>query len=83
MTCTEAIPADVILLYCINTLSYKLVLIQNCIGAVMVNLVASSVVAHGFSGWVKSDHKIGICCFSDNNTALNEKEQKLVDSESE
>jgi hypothetical protein len=42
----------------------------NRIGGVMVSVLASSVVDHGFeprSGQTK-DYKIGICCFSANQT---------------
>ena len=44
----------------------------NCIGGVMVSVLASSVVDRGFeprSGQTK-DYKIGICCFSTKHTAL-------------
>ena len=45
------------------------------IGGVMVSVLASSVVDHGFesrSGQTK-DYKIGICCFSAKHTALRRK----------
>ena len=45
------------------------------IGGVMVSMLASSSVDRGFeppSGQTK-DHKIGICCFSANYTALKRK----------
>ena len=47
----------------------------NRIGDVMVNMLASSAVDHGFkprSGQTK-DYKIGICCFSAKHTALRRK----------
>ena len=53
-------------------LSYSL---QNRIGGVMVNVLASSAVDRGFeprSGQTK-DYKIGICCFSAKHTALRRK----------
>jgi hypothetical protein len=53
-------------------LSYSL---QNHIGGVIVNVLASSAVDRGFeprSGQTK-DYKIGICCFSAKHTALRRK----------
>ena len=47
----------------------------NCIGGVMVSVLASSVVDRGFeprSGQTK-DYKIGICCFSAKHIALRRK----------
>jgi hypothetical protein len=44
-------------------------------GGVMVNMLASGAVDHGFesrSGQTK-DYKIGICCFSAKHTALRRK----------
>ena len=52
-----------------NTLLTKL---WDCIGGVVVNVIASSAVDDGFeprSGQTK-DYKIGICCFSAKHTAL-------------
>ena len=52
----------------------------NRIGGVMVSVLASSAVDHGFepgSGQTK-DYEIGICCFSANHK---EKEHILVGSE--
>jgi len=45
----------------------------------MVGLLTSRAVDPGL---VKSDYKIGICCFSAKYAALRSKEQKLVGSES-
>ena len=53
-------------------LSYSL---QNCIGGVMVSVLASSAVDRGFeprSGQTK-DYKIGICCFFAKYAALRRK----------
>ena len=61
---------------------------DNCIGGVMVSVLALSVVDRGFeprSGQT-NDYKIGICCFSAKHAAsrsIREKEQILVGSESE
>ena len=49
--------------------------IHNRIGGVMVSVLASSVVDHGFeprSGQTK-DYKIGMCCFSAKYAALRSK----------
>ena len=49
--------------------------LENCIGGVMVSMLALSVVDHGFkrrSGQTK-DYQIGICCFSANHAALRRK----------
>ena len=53
---------------------------RNNNGAVMVNMLAWSAVYHGFKPWSgeTKDYKMGICCFS-----AKEKDQRLVDSESE
>ena len=47
----------------------------NCIGGVMVSVIASSVVDRGFEPWSGQikDYKIGICCFSAKNAALRSK----------
>ena len=48
---------------------------DNCIGGVMVSVLAWSAVDHGFvprSGKTK-DYKIGICCFSAKHAALRRK----------
>ena len=48
---------------------------ENCIGGVMVNVLASSAVDSGFdprSGQTK-DFKIGICCFSTKHATLRRK----------
>jgi hypothetical protein len=45
---------------------------MNCIGGVMVSVLASSALDYGFkprSGQTK-DYKIGICCFSAKHAAL-------------
>jgi len=50
------------------------------IDGVMVNMLASSVVDHGFehpSGQSK-DYKIGICCFSVKHAALRRKNQEWL-----
>ena len=41
-------------------------LTHNCLGGVMVNALASSVVDHGFKPWSgqTKDYTIGICSFS-------------------
>jgi hypothetical protein len=55
----------------------------NRIDGVMVSVLASRAVYGGFnfrSGPIK-DYEIGICGFSAKHTALQEKEQRLVDSE--
>jgi hypothetical protein len=48
---------------------------QNRIGDVMVSVLASSAVSHGFESWSgqPKDYKIGICCFSAKHTALRRK----------
>ena len=61
-------------LWCLIPLSVLLVE-ENCIGGVMVSVLASSAVDCGFeprSGQTK-DYKIGICCFSAKHTALRRK----------
>jgi hypothetical protein len=47
----------------------------NRIGAVMVSVLASSVVDRGFehSSGLTKDHNIGICCFSVKHAALRRK----------
>ena len=53
-------------------ISYK---VRNCIGGVMVSVLASSVVDRGFEprpGQTK-DYDIGICCFSTKYVALRRK----------
>jgi hypothetical protein len=48
---------------------------MNCIGGVVVNLLASITVVRGFeprSGQT-NDYKIGICCFSAKHAALRRK----------
>jgi hypothetical protein len=55
---------------------------NNSIGGVMVCMFTSSAVDHGFkprSGQTKY-YKVGICCFSA--CSINEKEQRLLGSES-
>ena len=50
-------------------------LISNRIGGVMVSVLASSVVDHGFESWSgqTKDYMIGICYFSVKHTALRRK----------
>jgi hypothetical protein len=48
---------------------------DNCISGVMVSMLTSSVVDHGFeprSGQTK-DYKIAVCCFSAKHAALRRK----------
>ena len=47
----------------------------NCIGGVMVSVLASSEVDRGFEPWSvqTKDYKIGICCFSAKHAALRSK----------
>jgi hypothetical protein len=48
---------------------------MNCIGGVMVSMLASIVVDHGFeprSSQTK-DYKVGICCFSAKHATLRRK----------
>jgi hypothetical protein len=53
---------------------------KNRDGGVMVSVLASSAVDHGFeprSGQIK-DYKIGICCFSTKHTALMRKSKNWL-----
>jgi hypothetical protein len=52
---------------------------MNCIGGVMVSMLALIVVDRGFKSWSgqTKDYDIGICCFSIKNQA-----QRIVGSES-
>ena len=45
---------------------------EKCIGGVIVSLLASSVVDHGFEPWSvqTKDYRIGICCLSAIHTIL-------------
>jgi hypothetical protein len=55
--------------------------IFNRIGGVMISMLASSAVDHGFkprSGQTK-DYKIGICCFSAKHAALRRKSKDWLD----
>jgi hypothetical protein len=47
----------------------------NCIGDVMVSVLASSAVDRGLEPWSgqTKDYKIGICCFSTKHAALRRK----------
>ena len=47
----------------------------NCIGGVIVSVLASSAVDHGFESWSgqTKDYKIGICRFSAKHAALRRK----------
>ena len=49
--------------------------LYNRIGGVMVCVLSSSVVDHGFESWLgqTKDYKIGICCFSSKYAALKRK----------
>ena len=49
--------------------------LKDRIGGVMVSVLASSVVDHGFEPWSSQtkDYKIGICCFSAKHAALRRK----------
>ena len=63
--------------YCVSTI---MCIISNCIGGVMVSVLASSVVDLGFepqSGQTK-DNKIGICCFSAMHAALRRKSKDML-----
>ena len=54
---------------------YRLTRHENCIGGVMVSVLASSTVDHVFepeSDQTK-DYEIGICCFSAKHTAIRRK----------
>jgi len=57
---------------------------MNHIGDVMVSVLASSAVDRMFESRSDQtkDYDISICCFSAKQTALIEKEQRLVGSES-
>jgi hypothetical protein len=48
---------------------------EDCIGGIMVSMLASSVVGRGFKPWSgqTKDYKIGICCFSTKLTVLRAK----------
>ena len=48
---------------------------HNCISGVMVSVLASSAVGHGFEPWLghTKDYENGICCFSAKHTALRRK----------
>jgi hypothetical protein len=66
-----------IVMYYLYTLNWSLFFpnITNHIGGIMVSLLASSVVEHGFeppSGQTK-DYEIDICCFSAKHAALKRK----------
>ena len=52
----------------------------NRIGGVMVSVLASSAVDHGFEPWSgqTKDYKIGICCFSVKHAALRKKSNDLL-----
>ena len=55
-------------------------IMSNCIGGVMVSVLASSAVDLGFepqSGQTK-DYKIGICCFSAKHAALRRKSKNWL-----
>jgi hypothetical protein len=48
---------------------------HNCISGVMVSVLASSALGHGFEPWLghTTDYENGICCFSAKHTALRRK----------
>ena len=53
---------------------------DNCISGVMVSMLTSSVVDHGFeprSGQTK-DYKIAVCCFSAKHAALRRKSKDWI-----
>ena len=55
-----------------------------CLSGVMVSLLTSNVVDHGFDHWSDQtkNHKFGICCFSAEHAALWSKNKDLVGTES-
>ena len=60
--------------------SQVLQLKKNCIGGIMVSVLALNVVDRGFesrSGQIK-DYKIGICCFSVKDAALRSKNKEWL-----
>jgi hypothetical protein len=64
-----------LLSYCGKVYSHGNIDQKHRIGGVMVNMLASSAVDHGFeprSGQTK-DYEIGICCFSAKHAALRRK----------
>ena len=58
---------------------------MNHIGGVMVSMLASRDVDHGFKPWLcqTKDYKIGICCSSNKHTALRNKSKDWLDMLSE
>ena len=52
----------------------------NCIGGVMVNALASSMVDRAFQPWSyqTKDYNIGICCFSTKHAALRRKSKNWL-----
>ena len=54
----------------------------NCFGDVMVSVLASKAVDHGFEHWMghTKDDKICICCFSANHAALRTKSKNCLES---
>jgi hypothetical protein len=62
-------------LCCYLLLFSKLLLSENSIDGVMVSVLSSSAVDHGFEPWSSQteDYKIGICCFSTKHAALRRK----------
>ena len=74
-----------LLSYCDKVYSRGNINQKHRIGGVMISVLASSAVDHGFeprSGQTK-DYNIGIWCFSAKQCSITEKEQRLVGSESE
>ena len=47
-------------------------IIRNCIDGVMVTMLTTSVVDHGFKAWSSQtkQYEVGICCFSAKQAAL-------------
>ena len=74
--------------YLQNNIQYKMrseVIFQtNCVGSVMVSVLASSVVDRGIEPGLDQtkDCQIGICCFSANHPSLRTNSKDLFSSES-
>jgi hypothetical protein len=51
---------------------------HNCIGGIVVSVLASTAVDHGFKPWLgqTTNYKIGICCFSAKLAALKRKSKE-------
>jgi hypothetical protein len=73
----SSIRANQSLLFFLNAAYFQY--LMNCIGSVMVSVLASNVVDHGFkprAGKTK-DYETGICCFSIKNAALKANQNEL------